>query len=49
MAGKAGDERPLTLLLPISLPLRTPAQGAQMPHNHKSHEMGMGDEDTPLF
>lgn len=42
-------KHPLTLLLPISLPLEIPAQGAQISHNHNSHKMGMGDEDTPLF
>lgn len=49
IAGKPRDEHLLTLLLPISLPLGTPAQGAQMSHNPNNHETGTDDEDISLF
>lgn len=48
-AGKPRDYHLPTLLLPISLPLGTPAQGAQVSHNPNSHEMGTDDEDISLF
>lgn len=50
MAGKMRDKHLLTLPLPTSLPLGTPAQGTQISgdlHNHYIQEAVMGDEDTP--